>query len=311
MSLRLLSHRWADAFVARAATHRTCTEVTSRWFASKSDAPKFDELMAKAYTQISENHRHELGPWGIMTHHVVSHVKDLESPSILDLATGPGEPAKSIAMALPHAAVFATDVSEDMIAAATEKLGHLENAKCILADAQDLSVFDSESMDVVTCCYGYMFPSDKAASLSETHRVLKPGGILVATTWDHLDMMNLNRDIMRDITGKVPQPPPLNPMSLSEEGLFRKFVEDAGFAEVTQTTSTYPFSYGSCKDFQFTMGTLLLRNAIDEMAKEDEHVWKRAHEAFWSNVVNYSTVDENGDLIVSKNTFRLTVARKG
>jgi len=267
--------------------------------------------MSKAYAQISENHRHELGPWGIMTHHTLSHAKDLESPSILDLATGPGEPAKSIAMALPHAEVFATDVSEDMIATANENLGHLKNAKCVLADAEDLSVFGSESMDVVTCCYGYMFPSDKAAALSEAYRVLKPGGILVATTWDHLDMMHLNRDVMRDITGEEPKPPPLNPMSLSEEGLFRKIVEDAGFAEVTQTTSTYPFNYGSCKDFQFTIGMLLLRNEIDEMAKEDEHVWKRAHESFWSNVGSYSTVDENGDLIISKNTFRLTVAKKG
>lgn len=311
MSVRLLSQRWASAFVAKAASQRTYNVTISRLFASKSDAPKFDDLMAKAYAQISENHRHELGPWGIMTHHTLSHVKDLESPSILDLATGPGEPAKSIAMALPHAKVFATDVSEDMIATANENLGHLENAKCVLADAQDLSVFGSESMDVVTCCYGYMFPSDKVAALSETYRVLKPGGILVATTWDHLDMMHLNRDVMRDITGEEPRPPPLNPMSLSEEGLFRKIVEDAGFAEVTQTTSTYPFSYGSCKDFQFTIGMLLLRNAIDEMAKEDEHVWKRAHEAFWSNVGSYSTIDENGDLIISKNTFRLTVAKKG
>ena len=39
---------------------------------------------------------------------------------------------------------------------------------------------------VVTCCYGYMFPTEKETALAETLRVLKPGGTLVATTWDIL-----------------------------------------------------------------------------------------------------------------------------
>jgi len=152
-----------------------------------SEAPKFDPIMAKAYNVMSENHRHERGPWPIMTKEVVARVQALESPSILDLATGPGEPAKSLAMALPHASVVATDVSEDMIEAASKSTKDIANMKCVLADAQDLSVFDSESMDVVTCCYGFMFPTDKPAALKEALRVLKPGGTLIATTWDRVD----------------------------------------------------------------------------------------------------------------------------
>jgi hypothetical protein len=35
------------------------------------------------------------------------------------------------------------------------------NLKAMIADAVDLSAFDSNSIDVVTCCYGYMFPEDK------------------------------------------------------------------------------------------------------------------------------------------------------
>jgi ubiquinone/menaquinone biosynthesis C-methylase UbiE len=46
------------------------------------------------------------------------------------------------------------------------------------ADAQDLP-FQTDSVDIVTCCYGYMFPEDKELALAETYRVLKPGGTLV------------------------------------------------------------------------------------------------------------------------------------
>ena len=50
------------------------------------------------------------------------------------------------------------------------------NVTPLLANAEDLSTIDDNSMDIVTCCYGYMFPADKDKALEETFRVLKPGG---------------------------------------------------------------------------------------------------------------------------------------
>ena len=63
------------------------------------------------------------------------------------------------------------------------------NVTPLLANAEDLSTIDDNSMDIVTCCYGYMFPADKDKALEETFRVLKPGGTLIATTWDRVDMI--------------------------------------------------------------------------------------------------------------------------
>ena len=48
---------------------------------------------------------------------------------------------------------------------------------------QDLNEWEDASVDVVVCCYGIMFPADKVKALSEVHRVLKPGGKLIATYW--------------------------------------------------------------------------------------------------------------------------------
>ena len=72
------------------------------------------------------------------------------------------------------------------VAAATNATSHLSNVKVQLADAQNLEGMSDASYDVVTCCYGYMFPTEKETALAETLRVLKPGGTLVATTWDIL-----------------------------------------------------------------------------------------------------------------------------
>ena len=100
--------------------------------------------------------------------------------SVLDLASGPGEPAATIAKLLPDSTVISTDFSEDMVAAASKSMVDLPNCSTQQADASDLSQFEDGSMDVVTCCYGYMFPADKDAAMAETFRVLKPGGIMVS-----------------------------------------------------------------------------------------------------------------------------------
>ena len=84
---------------------------------------------------------------------VVEAVEGRTGCTILDLASGPGEPAATIAEALPEAVVLATDVAEPMVAAATNATSHLSNVKVQLADAQHLEGMRDASYDVVTCCY--------------------------------------------------------------------------------------------------------------------------------------------------------------
>ena len=74
--------------------------------------------------------------------------------TVLDVASGPGQPALTIAAALPSTSVIASDASEDMIATATGKAAGLPNVKTCVADAQALTDFADSSIDVVTCCYG-------------------------------------------------------------------------------------------------------------------------------------------------------------
>ena len=90
-----------------------------------STAPQFDEAMAKAYNIVAENHRHADGPWTRMRDKVVEAVDGRAGCTVLDLASGPGEPAATIAEALPSAQVLATDVAEPMVAAATNATSHL------------------------------------------------------------------------------------------------------------------------------------------------------------------------------------------
>ena len=68
----------------------------------------FDPEGAKIYILLSEQHRHEKGPWKKMLEKVMAHTNSTGKKDIriLDLASGPGEPATTIARALPNVSVI-------------------------------------------------------------------------------------------------------------------------------------------------------------------------------------------------------------
>ena len=66
------------------------------------------------------------------------------------------------------------------------------------------------------------------------------GGLLVATTWDRLDTLSLMKDIMESVLGFPPPPPEMNPMALSQEGLFHQMVKASQlFCKVNKFLNTW------------------------------------------------------------------------
>ena len=47
--------------------------------------------------------------------------------------------------------------------------------------------FPAASFDIVICQFGVMFFPDKVAAYREVHRVLRPGGRFIFTTWDRIE----------------------------------------------------------------------------------------------------------------------------
>ena len=162
-------------FAARKLKNIIRPRYYCRAFSNQQKVPVFDAEIAAAYNKMAENHKHPKGPWNMMAEIVAERIGS-DSATVLDIATGPGQPAAMLAARLANAKVIATDCSEDMVKAAKEAHKNLDNMTVQLADAQDLSAFADNSIDVVTCCYGYMFPENKEKALQETLRVLKPDG---------------------------------------------------------------------------------------------------------------------------------------
>ena len=272
---------------------------------SNGPADSFGEQFAEIYDHFVAQSRHPDGPWKIMTEKVQDFhaTTEVHALRILDLASGPGEPAATFAKKIPSAWVVSTDFSEAMHKKAKALAVDIPNMEAKIADMQNLDFHDGE-FDVVSCSYGYMFPPEKEKALQETFRVLRPGGILVSTTWNSVPHFDMIADLSEQTFG-FRKPAPINPLSLSEPGLFEGMLATAGFVDIHGETSMYPMSMGSDPEFQFLAITLPM---IEQLQEHD--AMDKARDIFSGLKGKYGEIDSDGNMIFVRNEFKCIVARK-
>lgn len=154
---------------------------------------------------------------------------------VLEIAAGTGRVTRHIRQRiLPSAKLIGSDISGEMLAVAKKKLGHLE-IEWQNIDAQQIP-FSDNSIDLVICCFGYMFVPDKPTAFAEAYRVLRPGGQFLFTTWDKLEN-NPASYISRYIAKQYLEDPlPASydlATSMSDEMVIRSLLQDAGFSKLS------------------------------------------------------------------------------
>jgi ubiquinone/menaquinone biosynthesis C-methylase UbiE len=129
--------------------------------------------------------------------------------AVLDVATGPGEPALSVAaFAGPKSKVYGVDPIQGMVTAAraeAKRLG-LKNAKFDVAFADDLP-FASNTFDAVISRFGVMFFPSPVDGVREMLRVLKPGRKLALAVWYFAEQNPFHFALSRVIDRYVDVPP--------------------------------------------------------------------------------------------------------
>ncbi len=111
---------------------------------------------------------------------VVKLVGNTNPESVLDIATGTGDLAISLA-GTGASQVIGLDLSEGMLAVGRKKIaekGLSERIEMIQGDSEALP-FKDNSFDAITVAFGVRNFEDLEKGLSEIYRILKPGGIFV------------------------------------------------------------------------------------------------------------------------------------
>jgi ubiquinone/menaquinone biosynthesis C-methylase UbiE len=153
----------------------------------------------------------------------------------LELACGTGQVTRHLRNAISSdSRLIASDLSPDMLVIAKEKLKELPIDWQVI-DAQDLPFADN-SIDLITCSFGYMFVPDKPKGFKEAFRVLRPGGILLFSTWDQLELNGasyVHRKVVKKYLGDPLPESYLLAFSMNNDLEIKQMLQVAGFAEVT------------------------------------------------------------------------------
>ena len=167
---------------------------------------------------------------------------------VLDLASGTGEPAISLASSVgEHGHVTALDLSADLleIAAQRARTRGLKNFTTQQADAHSLP-FPDNSFDLATSRFGVMFFREPVLALRELRRVLRPGARVCFLAWGSFDQpywQSMMGVVHRHVGGPLLQPGGPDPFRFAAPGSLSEILRSAGFNPVEEETKTLPWTW--------------------------------------------------------------------
>jgi len=183
-----------------------------------------------------------------VTEALVEYAKPEAGMRVLDLATGTGEPAISLAAAVgPQGQVTALDLSRDLLEIAAQRAQDrgLTNFRTEQADAHTLP-FPDNWFDLAASRFGVMFFRDPDVAARELLRVLGAGARACFLVWGSPDQPYWQSTfgvVHRQIGGPMLPADGPNPFRYAEPGSLSKVLRSAGFQQVSEETRRVPWTW--------------------------------------------------------------------
>jgi len=201
-------------------------EVISRWSRSAPFWEKHRDILREMFGPVSEA--------------LIADAGVVSGSSVLDVATGPGEPALRIAEVVGAAGeVVGVDPAVAGIEAARRLASQaaLNNVRFEVAGADSLP-FRDDHFDAVVSRFGVMFFPSPVNGIREMLRVLKPGRTMSLAVWHYLDSNPFHYCLARIVDRFAPEPelPPDAPHAFrfAAPGKLRSIVGEAGARDVSE-----------------------------------------------------------------------------
>jgi ubiquinone/menaquinone biosynthesis C-methylase UbiE len=200
---------------------------------------------------------------------------DIKSNDVaLDIASGTGEPAFSIAAIAKNGQVYATDLSEEMLNIARTYAGKLDisNIEFKAADVSELP-FSNNFFDKISCRMGFMFFPDMQLAANEIFRVCKKGGKAAISVWDVPEKNDWSTTMTKALLKHIELPKPSTDtpgmFRCAKPGLVKELFETAGFKNVKEETISGKVDFETSQNYWLNR-TEMSEATISVLKKTDE-----------------------------------------
>jgi SAM-dependent methyltransferase len=183
-----------------------------------------------------------------VTDALVEYAQPRPGMRVLDLASGTGEPAITLAMRVgAQGHVTALDLSADLLAIANERAQArgLNNFVTQQADAHCLP-FPDNSFDLATSRFGVMFFGDPGLAFRELRRVLRPGARACFLAWGSVEQpywQTMMGVVHKHVGGPLLAPGGPDPFRYACPGSLSEVLRDAGLEAVEEQARTLPWTW--------------------------------------------------------------------
>lgn len=208
-------------------------------------APSYDKL----------NHIISFNLDRIWRRRVVRIVERAKATRVMDIATGTGDLAITMAKRLPSTQILGVDLSEEMLGVARGKVakqGLCDRIELVKGDAENIAMVGDGDMDAVTVAFGVRNFENLERGLKEIYRTLREGGTFVVlelsvpknrlirwfyAQYSHRILPGIGAMISKDKKAYVYLPESIDEFPAPER--FAEMLQDAGFKAVKRHKQSF------------------------------------------------------------------------
>ncbi len=172
---------------------------------------------------------------------------------ILDVASGTGEPALTLASQKKDIDILGIDAAQGMINVAQVKASNegFNHLRFTTMPAEKMQL-DGGQFDKILCRFGVMLFDNPLAGVKEMHRVLKPAGSFAIAVWSKPERMPTLLWAYQALKNRLPEnlhPPLKKVTSMGEPGVIEALLGEAGFSSVHVEAKTFCYEFNSFDEY--------------------------------------------------------------